>query len=138
MYMRRLIGNSKIPTIDSEKLVKRMGYEIVDSNSIDYGVEDMILCSTHNQKNKYTERFKHLEKYSVLENSRDYSNGEIVIGPKPHKVRCELRHAFTVHSIQGETAKNKLFIDLDRFRSMKMLYTAMSRAKRMDQIVFMK
>tara|TARA_R100000278_G_scaffold123233_1_gene112140 strand:+ start:3136 stop:5991 length:2856 start_codon:yes stop_codon:yes gene_type:complete len=138
MYMRRLIGDSKIPTIDSEKLVKRMGYEIVDSNSIDYGVEDMILCSTHNQKNKYTERFKHLEKYSVLENSRDYSNGDIIIGSKPEKVRCELRHAFTVHSIQGETAKNKLFIDLDRFRSMKMLYTAMSRAKRKEQIVFIK
>ncbi len=101
---------------------------------IDYKVEDLIIAATHEQKNKHTQKYKHLEKYVVLENTRDHSNGEILFH-KPEKVRCELRHCFTVHSIQGETAQNKLFIDMNIMRSMKMFYTSLSRARTLDQIV---
>ena len=124
--------------MNCEKLIKKMGFDIVDSDSIDYSVEDMILASTHKIKDKYTNRYKHLEKYSVLENTKDYSNGDIVIGSKPLGVKSELRHAFTVHACQGETAKHKLFIDINKFRSLNMVYTALSRARTLDQIVFMK
>ena len=70
----------------------------------------------------------------VLENTRDYSNGEIVIGEKPEGVNSKLQHAFTIHSIQGETANDKLFIDINKVTSMRMLYTALSRAKYFNQI----
>lgn len=121
-----------------ENFIKKLGFSIIDEKDMDYNVNDMIICSTHKQKDKYTKKYKHLEKYTVLENCRDFSNGDIVIGSKPEKVRCELRHAYTVHSVQGETAKNKLFIDIRGIRDMKMLYTAVSRCKRFDQIQFVK
>ena len=105
---------------------------------MDYSVEDMIICSTHKQKDKYTKKYKHLEKYTVLENTLSWSNGDIIIGPKPPKIRCELRHSYTIHSVQGITAKNKLFIDIRGIRDMKLLYTAVSRCKRFEQIVFVK
>ena len=122
--------------LSCKNMIKRMGLDIIDSETIDYDVNDLIICATHEKKDKYTEKYKHLEKYSVKENTRDYCNGEIIIGPKPKKVSCELRHAFTIHSIQGETAKNKLFIEVEKMRSIKMLYTSMSRCRTLDQIVF--
>ena len=103
---------------------------------MDYSVEDFIIASTNKTKDIYTEKFKHLEKYVVKSNSRDHSNGDIIIGPKPDKVYAELRHAFTISSAQGETAKNKLFIDKNNIRCLRTLYTALSRAQTLDQIKF--
>jgi hypothetical protein len=39
-----------------------------------------------------------------------------------------------VHSIQGETAHSKLFIDSSKMFCSKMFYTAVSRAKKIEQI----
>lgn len=122
----------------SSELSEYFGIKVIDKDSINYSVEDLIITSTHKNKDKYTEKYKDLEKYSVLENTRDYSNGDIIIGPKPKKVRCELRHAFTIHSIQGETAKENLFIDMNKMRDLKMFYTALSRAKYIHQIILMR
>ena len=47
---------------------------------------------------------------------------------------CEVRHAFTAHSIQGETAYEKLFIESSRMFDARMFYTAISRAKKLSQI----
>lgn len=95
-----------------------------------YDVNDMILCTSHVKKNTYTEMFSSLEKYYVTETTLSHSCGEILF----EKVeKSELRHAFTVHSIQGETAHGKLFIKADGMDT-RMLYTAISRAKRFDQI----
>jgi hypothetical protein len=75
----------------------------------------------------------------ITNNTRDYSNGEIIIGDPPGKgVATKLRHGFTIHSIQGETAENKLFIDIRGMTDLKMLYTAISRAQYWDQIVFVR
>jgi len=137
LKLRNIIKRG-VSRINIERTLLNSNFELTDFDSIDYCVKDLIICSTHKQKDKYTKKYANLEKYSVLENTRDYSNGQIIIGPKPNKVRCELRHAFTCHSIQGETASDKLFIDLDRMYDVKMIYTAMSRARTMDQIVFVK
>jgi hypothetical protein len=117
---------------------ENLGLTIHDKESIQYDVNDLIITKTHQNKDKYTEKYKDLKKYVVLENTRDYSNGEIIIGDKPKKVRAELRHAFTIHSIQGETSKHKLFIDVNKMNSMRMLYTALSRSKYLDQIILIK
>ena len=53
-------------------------------------------------------------------------------------VVTKLRHGFTIHSIQGETAQDKLFIDLRGITDLRMLYTAISRAQYWDQIVFVR
>jgi hypothetical protein len=98
-----------------------------------YNVNDMILVGTNKVKDQYTEMFNGLEKYYCKENNRVYSNGDIVIGTKPD-CKCELRHAYTTHSIQGETAQNNLFIESSKMFNARMFYTAISRAKTLDQI----
>jgi hypothetical protein len=98
-----------------------------------YKVNDMILVGTNEVKDKYTEMFKDLQKYYCRENNRVYSNGDIVIGEKPD-CKCELRHAYTTHSIQGETAHHNLYIDSSKMFDTRMFYTALSRAKTLDQI----
>ena len=98
-----------------------------------YDVNDMILTSTHIRKNKFTEMYKHLEKYYITENTQNYSNGEIVLH-KPIDTKCELRHAYTTHSIQGETTDHNLYIDITHINYKKMLYTALSRARYFNQI----
>ena len=135
LYLRKIIKQG-IDSIGIESIVKSLRMDVISSDDIDYNVNDMILCATHDKKDKYTEKYKHLEKYSIKENTLDYSNGQIIIGPKPKKVSCELRHSYTVHACQGETATHKLFIEIDKMKSLKMIYTAMSRARTLDQIQF--
>ena len=98
-----------------------------------YSVNDMILTYTNKRKDEFTEMYKDLEKYYITENTQNYSNGEIVLH-KPENTRCELRHAYTTHSIQGETTEHNLYIDITHINYKKMLYTALSRARYYDQI----
>ena len=102
-----------------------------------YKVNDMILVGTNEVKDKYTEMFNHMEKYYCKENNRVYSNGDIVIGAKPD-CKCELRHAYTTHSIQGETAQYNLYIDSSKMFDTRMFYTAISRAKTLDQVFILR
>lgn len=120
--------------INIKTIVKKFGFEIFDKNSIDYKVEDMIIAPTNKLKDFYTEKFKDLEKYIITENKGEYCNTQIVFQKPP--VKHELRHAFTIHSIQGETATHKLFIDLNKMTSLRMAYTALSRGQYFDQIIF--
>lgn len=119
---------------DIKDLILEYEFEILDKNIIPYNVEDLIITKTHKNKDFYSQKYKDIEKYIVKENTKDYSNGEIIIGSKPDKVFCELQHAFTIHSIQGETCKTNLYIDINKMNSLKMLYTALSRAKLFSQI----
>ena len=100
-----------------------------------YIKEDLILSSENHICDEYTETFKHLEKYRIEKNSRDYNNGEIVY-KKIENVSMVLKHGYTIHCIQGETASNKLYIDATKNKSLRMLYTAISRARTIEQVVF--
>ena len=116
---------------------KKLGrYISIENLSQTYNIQDMILTGTNILKDYFTGMFVgkfSMEKYYVTANNRLYSNGEIVIGEKPD-IKCEIQHAFTAHSIQGETAYNKLFIDSSKMFDSRMFYTALSRAKTLDQI----
>ena len=98
-----------------------------------YKINDMILSRTHNIKDSYTNMFPDMEKWYVTKTDRVYQNGQIIIGNKP-ETTCNLQHAYTIHSIQGETAKHKLFIDVEKNYDSRILYTAISRATTLDQI----
>lgn len=104
-----------------------------DEMNYDYK-KDIIISSTHKGKDYFTEKYKELEKYYILKSDRVYGRGEILI-EKPDTKDYEIRHAYTCHSIQGETAKNKIFIDKNKMYENTMIYTAISRAKRFNQIV---
>lgn len=103
-----------------------------------YCKKDMILCRTHTKKDIYTEMFKNIEKYYILKTDKKYCKGEIVYD-KPDEeyykvnVDYETRHAYTIHSIQGETAQYNLYID-DKYIEPEAIYTALSRAKYLSQI----
>jgi hypothetical protein len=102
-----------------------------------YNIEDMILCGTNELKDYYTSLFAgkfKTEKYYIVENNRMFSNGEIMIGEKPENTKCEVRHSFTTHSIQGETAEHNLYIDSSKMFDSRMFYTAISRARKLEQI----
>ena len=95
----------------------------------------MVLCSSHKKKDEYTNLFKDLKKYYITKTTNKYSCGEILITNEiiPAEFGAELRHAYTVHSIQGETCKTKLFIEAKNM-DMRMFYTAVSRAEYINQI----
>ena len=98
-----------------------------------YTKTDLILCSEHKIKDKYTELFSNIIKYRVINNSRDYKKGSIIYEDIKN-IEKQIQHGYTIHSIQGETAKTNLYIDLEKQKSIKMLYTAISRAKNINQI----
>ena len=120
------------------KEFKRLGRAIsVEILKDVYDVNDMILSGTNANKDFFTSMFTgkfSVEKYYITDNTRLHQNGEIVIGEKPEKCSCEVRHCFTTHSIQGETADDNLFIDSSAMFDARMFYTAISRARRLDQI----
>ena len=128
-----IIRKAKLPKFEKEF----MGIDIKDKDDIDYNVNDLIISPINRKKDYYTNKYKDLDKYMILDNTLEYSNGQIVF-EKVKGVKSELRHGFTVHSIQGETAKYKLFIDLESVRDLRMIYTAFSRAQYLEQIVLVK
>ena len=103
-----------------------------------YDINDMILSSTNEIKDQYTEIFKGKfinKKYYITSNNRYYSNGQIIISnEKIIGVSSDERYCYTTHSIQGETAYDKIFIDINKIFDERMFYTALSRAMYLDQI----
>lgn len=103
-----------------------------------YEINDMILSGTNDLKDAYTEIFKgkfDLKKFYITSNNRYYSNGEIFINQnKPEGVQSQERYCYTTHSIQGETAYDKVFIDISKMFDERMFYTALSRAMYLEQI----
>ncbi len=98
-----------------------------------YSKNDMILVSRHVFNDEWNETLKHIEKYRVKNNTRDYKNGNIIYEEIP-KVETEFRHGFTIHSCQGKTFKNKIFIDMRKMNDERVIYTAISRAEYSSQI----
>ena len=98
-----------------------------------YDIEDMILCNSNDKKNSYKDLIQgSRNKYYVTKTSGNRSCGDIVIldAVEPD---MEIRHAYTVHSIQGETCRSNLYIRADGM-DMRMFYTAVSRAQYLDKI----
>jgi hypothetical protein len=135
---------------DSKKLVEYvkslLPNNIVSKDYVieNYNVKDWVLASTIANKDKWTELLKHKgEKYYVTKHSEQdihkAFNGENC-ALKGHIIyednnRCEIRHGFTIHSAQGKTITENIYIDLDKMDfDYCLLYTAISRAKRLSQI----
>jgi hypothetical protein len=116
--------------------IKKLGLPIIKLKDLDYIPQDLIISKTNNRKDLITATFKDLEKYVVLANYTNYCNTQILLEKPPAGIRHELRHAFTIFSCQGMTTPNKLFIDVKNLRDIKTIYTALSRAKYLSQIVF--
>jgi hypothetical protein len=116
--------------------IKKLGLPIIKLKDLDYIPQDLIISKTNNRKDLITATFKDLEKYVVLANYTNYCNTQILLEKPPAGIRHELRHGYTIYSCQGCTTPNKLFIDVKNLRDIKTIYTALSRAKYLSQIVF--
>lgn len=128
-YIRDCIKNNK------KVSMKNLPYKKINKNDVEkyYNKHDIILVSRHIYNDEWTAKFKDIEKYRVKNNTRDYNNGDIIFN-KIDKVHTELRHGYTIHSVQGETFKNKIFIDMRKMVDLRMFYTAISRAEYHTQI----
>jgi hypothetical protein len=130
--LRSLIkeGYRTVPWNFIEKF-KRVDDETVKAT---YKIDDMIICGTNRAKDYYTDMFKDLKKWYVNKNTEYHNNGDIIISEEQPK-NSVIRHAFTAHSIQGETAQNMLFINSKKLEDIRGFYTAVSRAKTYEQIL---
>jgi len=155
------IKNNAYPKLNRIRVInffkENLPTHIINKDELEklYTIDDMILSSANKNKDEFTKIFKDKfkqEKYYVRKKKNGYYNGNIVIDEKgfekqfgeyvekikkdgtKNRPNCEIQHAFTIHCIQGETANYKLFIDMRLMTSIQMLYTAISRAKTLDQI----
>lgn len=115
--------------------IKKLGLPIIKLEDLDYKPTDLIISRTNNRKELITKNFNDLEKYVVLANYTNYCNTEILLEKPPAGIKHELRHGFTIFSCQGLTTPNKLFIDVKDLKDIRTIYTALSRAKYLSQIV---
>lgn len=105
-----------------------------------YKKEDIILCHKRTTCDKYTDMFKDIEKF-YMEGCDKYNKGEILI-TRPNSNKFEIKHGYTVHSVQGETFYDNIYIDSEDMRFLgfdlksKLIYTAITRAKKYEQIFF--
>ena len=130
----RTMIKARKPTYEGMECILKTAKQVdVKTLKTIYTPEDMILASQHNYKDAYTELFKDQEKYIVRENTRLCKNGEVVY-EMIEGIKMELRHGYTIHSVQGETYEKKLFIDHRSHTSIRMLYTAVSRVKSIEQL----
>jgi len=128
--------------MDAGKSLREIMDIVIDGwgNTDEYEKEDMIICSRHIYCDEHTEKFAALEKYRILECFQNYNTGQILF-EKPNTTQTdkyELRHGYTIHSVQGKTTENRLYIDTRNMRCSRMFYTAVSRCRDWDTIVFLK
>ena len=101
-----------------------------------YKKEDMIMCATHAICDEYTTAIETRDdgkysKYLCYVGTCDQNNGEVKYEDGTGR---RYRHGYTVHSVQGETYDDKIFIDLRHYRDARHAYTAISRARYANQI----
>ncbi|CAM9571755.1 unnamed protein product, partial [Ectocarpus fasciculatus] len=129
---------SGLPTREINKIgMDQLPMVSVDELRSMYSIEDYVICGTNGKKDHYTKMLGGTgdkDKYYITENNRTYSNGQIVIADEKPPASCEIRHAFTAHSVQGETCVSKLFIDRQTMFDPRMLYTTVSRCRYLDQL----
>ena len=101
--------------------------------------KDLLICSTHLGSNYYNKIFSDKPKYKIIKkyktDTQYLCTGDIVFDVEglPKDI-YELRQCFTIHSIQGETAKGNLYIELTGIHDLRMIYTALSRAEYFKKI----
>jgi hypothetical protein len=129
------ILNNMRRCIDTNQDFNANMFRVIDISEINsfYSVNDICLTYTKTKRKLYDDLAG--EKYLITKSTDDYNRGEIVLQKPSHK-NFEKTNAFTTHSVQGETFYNKIFIDeeLVNCGNLRLLYTAVSRAKSISQI----
>ena len=144
---------SKYQIVTSKEEVVLL-YEAFSCENGIYQPKDLIICSTNEACNEWTELLAPLQpsdesgriqKYHLRETDRDHTNGEIVVSAnlaehlrwykKDGETLSTIAHAFTAHSTIGETAAGKVFIDRRRMWEIEHWETIVGRARRAEDII---
>jgi hypothetical protein len=102
--------------------------------------KDLILCGTNLAIDAYNHDMCKRGVSPVYKLTDDYSSykkGEIFWGEDAKKLNTKFKEeswGTTVHSVQGKTFEGRLFINYKDFFELGMFYTAVSRARYLDQI----
>ena len=93
------------------------------------------LMKKKNAKNRYMYSKKHFveQKEERQEEQKEVYNGSITYSKKKPAF-SNLAYAITIHKMTGITIEKNIFIDLSQIYNTTLIYTAVSRAKRLDQI----
>ena len=155
--LRNMIDKNTNFKYTKDKIInifKKKGLTITKGRFLNsYGINDTVLCWRKKTVEEYTNllRGKKNEKYVVVDNKKLGKNkGDIIISKDEFNIEginkdglyygkiegynVVIKHAFTVHSVQGITCKNKVYIDIDDIKDIQMLYTAVSRAEYFNKI----
>jgi hypothetical protein len=97
------------------------------------GMRNNCNCDGKNFSLGWTQKFGNT-KWKCIETQSEHSNGDIVITDEKPKGKWEARHGYTIHSVQGETYEETIYIDSRQLFDSRMAYTAISRARRWEQI----
>jgi hypothetical protein len=102
--------------------------------------KDLILCGTHLAIDAYNVDMRKRGVspiYKLTDKYQDYREGEMFWGQSAKELNTKNKEeswATTVHSVQGKTFEGRLFINYKDFFELGMFYTAVSRARYLDQI----
>ena len=129
--------------INEMKTIIRKNINIGDLNDYDY-INDIIIVSTNKQIEEYNEMWCHFPKFKMIKQAR-VNIYKRIFGGKDYIINGEytnlidingtdLRHASTCHSVQGLTCEGQIFIDLNNMFDINQIYTAISRARNINQI----
>jgi hypothetical protein len=96
-----------------------------------YKIDDIVLLHLHKTEDKYNSVLVG-DKYLITTAIKNYNRGEIVFNDLGKSTKKT--HAFTAHSVQGETFERNIYIDMELLRDARLFYTAISRANYLSQI----
>jgi hypothetical protein len=102
--------------------------------------KDLILCGTNLAIDAYNHDMCKRgvsPVYKLTDDYSSYNKGEIFWGEDAKKLNTKFKEeswGTTVHSVQGNTFEGRLFINYKDFFELGMFYTAVSRARYLDQI----
>lgn len=105
-----------------------------------YSPTDIVLSYTHQKDEKSMEEAYALNgnKWYMQKATSDHQKGDIVLSTTQPKHSVS-RHVYTTHCVQGVTFDNTIYIDMHRMACtndcLRLIYTALSRARRFEQIV---
>ena len=105
-----------------------------------YSPTDIVLSYTHQKGEKSMEDAYALNgnKWYMQKATSDHQKGDIVLSNTQPKHSVS-RHVYTTHCVQGVTFDNTIYIDMHRMSCTKdclrLIYTALSSARRFEQIV---
>ena len=139
VYKIRKMMDQKKSLLKMLMYLKKNKYKFINKDYVkkNHKLEDMILSSRHIFNDEWNTILPKYEKKKCLvtETNMTHSHGEILFCDKVPKNARET-YGFTIHAVQGMTSQKKLFIDTRKLIDTKIFYTAISRAKSMDQIYF--